>query len=147
MFYIRITYVLFFYSRPNGNIPSQDNSSPQLNDSMSQVANTKSNSSSNHSSNNESNSQSGKRKFSLSQYKEHKRTKSNDTIQNCTGDVDMRINTTEDLRVRIQTFPNTLKSIFSLQNSPPTAMDSDSSIVPNDQPVVSPKSKDISKGI
>ena len=115
MYSIRINIVLFsFCSRPNGSIPSQDNSSPQMNDSMSQVANTKSNSSSNQTSNNDPNSQSGKRKFSLSQYKEHKRTKSNDPVQNCTGDVDMRINATEDLRVSLRALRDKLKFPFSL---------------------------------
>ncbi len=93
---------LFLYFRPNGGMPSQDNPPSQMNERMSQVSNTKSNLSSNHPSNDDSNSQSGKRKFSLSQYKEHKRSKSNDTIQNCAADVDMRIHTMENLRVSLR---------------------------------------------
>jgi len=55
-----------------------------------------------HHSNDEFNSQQGKRKFSLSQYKEHKRLKSNDITQNCSADIDMRINPIENLKVRIK---------------------------------------------
>jgi hypothetical protein len=117
--------------RPNGSMPSQDNPPSQMNERMSQVSNTKSNLSSNHPSNDDSNSQSGKRKFSLSQYKEHKRSKSNDTIQNCAADVDMRIHTMENLR----------------NSPPPTTIDNDSSVISNNQTVVSPKTNDINKDV
>lgn len=88
-----------FYFRSNGSIPSQDIHPSSLRNesipsSSTQVSNTKSNDHSN----DDSNSQSGKRKFSLSQYKERKRLKSTDT----TADVDMRINSSENLKVNIQ---------------------------------------------
>jgi hypothetical protein len=104
-----------FYFRSNDNIPSPDQiqSSPtQTNDSIStvspslQVSNTKNNLSPVHHSNDEFNSQQGKRKFSLSQYKEHKRLKSNDITQNCSADIDMRMNTMENLKVRINSMTN-----------------------------------------
>ncbi len=101
----------FIYFRSNNSIPSSDDSqsSPtQTNDSISssssssQVSNIKTNLSPVHRSNDELTSQKGKRKFSLSQYKEHKRLKSNDIIQDCSGDIDMRINTMENIKVRIK---------------------------------------------
>ena len=46
----------------------------------------------NRQSSDELNSQQGKRKFSLSQYIERKRLKSNELQQNCLTDTDMRIN-------------------------------------------------------
>jgi hypothetical protein len=78
------------------------NESIPLSSPSSQVSKTESNLSSNHHSNDDSNSQSGKRKFSLSQYKEHKRSKSNETTQNYTADIDMRMHTMENLRVSIR---------------------------------------------
>lgn len=46
---------------------------------------------SNDSTNVDSQLQQGKRKLSVSQYKEHKRLKSNEIAENASGDVDMRI--------------------------------------------------------
>jgi hypothetical protein len=100
-----ISIFRFFYFRPNNSVPSPDlhQSSPtQTTDSISsQVLDTKANLSSTSHSNDEFNSQQGKRKFSLSQYKEHKRLKSNDFTPNCSADIDMRINTTENPNVRL----------------------------------------------
>lgn len=63
-----------------------------------ETAETKINCSPTQQSNDESNSQQGKRKFSLSQYKEHKRLKSNDSPTNYSGDVDMRIAPNEPIK-------------------------------------------------
>ncbi|CAF4012576.1 unnamed protein product, partial [Adineta steineri] len=77
------------------------------------------------------NSQQGKRKFSLSQYKEHKRLKSNDPIQNSSADIDMRITTVKNIK----------------NSPPPTSMFDDSQFISNNQPIVSPKTEDISKDL
>ena len=50
--------------------------------------------------NTDSNNQQGKRKFSISQYQEHKRLKSTESPVNYAGDVDMRILPNETNRVR-----------------------------------------------
>ena len=88
----------------------------------------------NRQSSDESNLQQGKRKFSLSQYKEHKRLKSNEIQQpSSLEDTDMRVN---------QNRPN-----YKAQTSSPTYVD-DESVTSNDlQSVVSPKSEEISKGL
>ena len=54
----------------------------------------------NRQSSDELNAQQGKRKFSLSQYKEHKRLKSNEVQHNTSADTDMRINNTGNSKVR-----------------------------------------------
>jgi hypothetical protein len=54
----------------------------------------------NRQSSDELNAQQGKRKFSLSQYKERKRLKSNELQQNSLADTDMRINNMGDSKVR-----------------------------------------------
>ncbi|CAF4120896.1 unnamed protein product [Rotaria sp. Silwood2] len=92
------------------------------------ISNRERNSLSINKSNDEFNSPQGKRKLSLSQYKEHKRLKSNDIIENFSADVDMRINTMENTK-----------------NSPPTVIDEDSAVVSENQVVVSPKMENISK--
>ena len=55
----------------------------------------------NRQSSDELNAQQGKRKFSLSQYKERKRLKSNELQQNSLADTDMRINNMGDSKVRL----------------------------------------------
>lgn len=52
----------------------------------------------------EANAQQGKRKFSLSQYIERKRLKSNEPQQSALTDTDMRINNVENSKVRISLF-------------------------------------------
>jgi hypothetical protein len=64
--------------------------------------NTSSSASPTHQLNDELNSLHGKRKFSITQYREHKRLKSNDIVQNSSADIDMRVNTTENIKVRIK---------------------------------------------
>ncbi|CAF0989834.1 unnamed protein product [Rotaria sordida] len=78
--------------------------------------------------NDEFNSSQGKRKLSLNQYKEHKRLKLNDMEENFSGDIDMRID-----------------AMVNMQNSPPIAMDENSTITSDNQSVVSPKMENISK--
>jgi hypothetical protein len=106
-------FIFGFYSRSNNSIPSPDQQqlSPrqmtmETNESIpsppSHISNTKTNSLLNRQLNDDLNSQQGKRKFSLSQYKEHKRIKSNESIQSPLTDTDMRINTTENIKVRIK---------------------------------------------
>ena len=81
------------------------NVSSEIDDSLSSpssvIGQTKMDGSLNRQSNDEFNSQQGKRKFSLSQYKEHKRLKSNELSQNSLTDTDMRINH----QVRIRSYP------------------------------------------
>jgi hypothetical protein len=102
---------LFLNFRSNNSIPLPDDSRPsptpgkmQTNDSISSstIENTKINSPPNRQLNDELNSQQGKRKYSLSQYQEHKRLKSNDIVQNSSADIDMRISTMENIKVRIK---------------------------------------------
>lgn len=69
--------------------------------------------------NDESNSQQGKRKFSLSQYKEHKRLKSNDLTSNYSGDVDMRIPPPETIKVRSPFTTKTFQRRFSFSHRIP----------------------------
>jgi hypothetical protein len=90
----------------------------QTNDSISssQIENTKINSPPNRQLNDELNSQQGKRKYSLSQYQEHKRLKSNDVVQNSSADIDMRINTMENIKVRI-----TIENFKSFEQNLPHA--------------------------
>lgn len=110
-FYVSTSLCVIFYLRSNDLVPSTDGiQSPpiQTNDnnlsSSLQVSNTKPNLSPTHQSKDEMNSQQGKRKFSVSQYMEHKRSKPTDTTLNCSADVDMRINTMENLKVNTQNY-------------------------------------------
>ncbi len=112
VFYLLCFYIyLFLNFRSNNSIPLPDDSRPsptpgkmQTNDSISSstIENTKINSPPNRQLNDELNSQQGKRKYSLSQYQEHKRLKSNDIVQNSSADIDMRISTMENIKVRIK---------------------------------------------
>jgi len=106
-----VSIFIFLNFRSNNSIPSPDDSRPspapgkmQTNDSISssQIENTKTNSPPNRQMNDDLNPQQGKRKYSLSQYQEHKRLKSNDIVQNSSADIDMRINTMENIKVRIK---------------------------------------------
>jgi hypothetical protein len=63
----------------------------EINESSSTIQQTKSGMTLNRQTSDELNAQQGKRKFSLSQYKERKRLKSNELQQNCLTDTDMRI--------------------------------------------------------
>lgn len=90
---------LNFYSRTNSNVPS-----PTSDGSESSSTNNSSNKPPaplNRQSSDELNAQQGKRKFSLSQYKEHKRLKSNEVQGNISGDTDMRLTHMENSKVRI----------------------------------------------
>ncbi|CAF4719680.1 unnamed protein product [Rotaria socialis] len=83
---------------------------------------TKINASMNRQTSDELNAQQGKRKFSLSQYIERKRLKSNE-LQSTLADTDMRIN-----------------NIGNSKASPPMPIDDDSSNnIPENPPVISPK--------
>jgi hypothetical protein len=91
-------FVLIFYFRPNTSVPSPPSS--DINDSLlSSNQQTKISIPLNRQTSDELNSQQGKRKFSLSQYKEHKRLKSNE-LQNSLTDTDMRINHMGNSKVR-----------------------------------------------
>jgi hypothetical protein len=70
----------------------------EINDNTVSSSSQAINSSPNRQLNDELNSQQGKRKFSLSQYKEHKRLKSNDIVSNSFTDIDMRM---DNNKVRI----------------------------------------------
>ena len=91
---LSVCVVIFFfvYFRPNTSVPSPP--STEMNESL---PTTKTGVPLNRQSSDEANGQQGKRKFSLSQYKEHKRLKSNE-IQ--LGDTDMRINNLGNSKVR-----------------------------------------------
>jgi hypothetical protein len=96
-------YLFFFCFRPNTSVPSPPSSetnerSPSS--SPQQTMNTKTNVTLNRQTSDEFNSQQGKRKFSLSQYKERKRLKSNELQQDSLADTDMRINTMGNSKVR-----------------------------------------------
>ncbi len=92
--YMCIYLYLFIYFRPNSSVPSPPS---EINESSSQQ--TKSGISFNRQTSDELNSQQAKRKFSLSQYKEHKRLKSNE-IQSSLADTDMRINNIGNSKVK-----------------------------------------------
>ncbi|CAF3418799.1 unnamed protein product [Rotaria sp. Silwood1] len=92
------------------------------------ISNTKTNSLPTNKPNDKFDFSQGKRKLSLSQYQEHKRLKLNDIEENFSADVDMRIHTMDNIK-----------------NSPPTAMDEDSTIISENQSVVSPKIENIDK--
>lgn len=88
------------FSRPNSSMPSPPS---EINESSSTTnqQTIKSGTTLNRQSSDELNSQQGKRKFSLSQYKEHKRLKSNE-IQNSLADTDMRIINIPNSKVNIR---------------------------------------------
>jgi hypothetical protein len=95
----------FFNFRPNSNESSPPS---EITESLSSTnQQTKNGIPLNRQSSDELSSQQAKRKFSLSQYKEHKRLKSNDFTPNCSADIDMRINTTENPNVRLLSGRNT----------------------------------------
>jgi hypothetical protein len=97
------SFFLIFYFRSNKNIPSRDqNQLSSMPVKMETNENTSSSASPTHQLNDELNSLHGKRKFSITQYREHKRLKSNDIVQNSSADIDMRVNTTENIKVRIK---------------------------------------------
>ncbi|CAF4441641.1 unnamed protein product, partial [Rotaria sp. Silwood2] len=109
--------------RPNSNVPSPpseiNESTPSPTSTNSQ---TKMNISINRQSSDELNSQQGKRKFSLSQYIERKKLKSNELQQTSLADTDMRINNTGNSKA-----------------SPPTSIDDDLPNISDNQSVISPK--------
>jgi hypothetical protein len=97
------SFFFIFYFRSNKNIPSPDqNQLSSMPVKMETNENTSSSASPTHQLNDELNSLHGKRKFSITQYREHKRLKSNDIVQNSSADIDMRVNTTENIKVRIK---------------------------------------------
>lgn len=81
-------------SRPNssGSSPTSDN--------LESSSTSKTSTPLNRQSSDELNGQQGKRKFSLSQYKEHKRLKSNEVQSNTLADTDMRLIHMENSKVR-----------------------------------------------
>jgi hypothetical protein len=91
------------YFRPNSNEPSPP---PQVSTEISDNAQGKIGAPLNRQSSDELNAQQAKRKFSLSQYKEHKRLKSNEIQHNTSADTDMRIynnnNNMGNSKVRIE---------------------------------------------
>ena len=92
------TCVCFVYFRPNSNEPSP----PQVSTEISDNTQGKIGAALNRQSSDELNAQQAKRKFSLSQYKEHKRLKSNEIQHNTSADTDMRImNNNNNSKVRI----------------------------------------------
>ncbi|UJR22385.1 hypothetical protein I4U23_025446 [Adineta vaga] len=74
------------------------------------------------------NSQQGKRKFSLSQYKERKRLKSNEVPQNSLEDTDMRVH-----------------NMGQSRSSPPMTVDDEAVNISDSQPIVSPKPDELNK--
>jgi hypothetical protein len=93
---------LSFYFRPNANEPSPPPPPSEIPESLSSTtAQNKSGIALNRQSSDELNAQQAKRKFSLSQYKEHKRLKSNEIQHNTSADTDMRINNMGNSKVRI----------------------------------------------
>ncbi len=91
----------FFNFRPNSNESSPPS---EITESLSSTnQQTKSGMPLNRQSSDELSSQQAKRKFSLSQYKEHKRLKSNE-VQNSLADTDMRINNMGNSKVRISLY-------------------------------------------
>ena len=90
----------------------------------------------------EFNAQQGKRKFSLSQYKERKRLKS-DELQSTHADTDMRLHTAEPLKVRSRLDLSGIEDrCHPLQPTSPI----DDSADPPHPAAISPKSEEICKG-
>lgn len=87
---------LFFFrcSRPNSNASSPTS------DNLETLSTSKTPAPLNRQSSDELNAQQGKRKFSLSQYKEHKRLKSTEIQSNTLADTDMRLIHMENSKVR-----------------------------------------------
>jgi hypothetical protein len=99
-----------FYFRPNSNESSPPS---EITESLSSTnQQTKNGIPLNRQSSDELSSQQAKRKFSLSQYKEHKRLKSNE-VQNSLADTDMRINNMGNSKVRIS-----LHTYIRISNEP-----------------------------
>jgi hypothetical protein len=80
--------ILFVFFRPGASMSSPPS---EINESSSNIQQIKTSIPLNRQTSDELNSQQGKRKFSLSQYKERKKLKSNELQQNCLTDTDMRI--------------------------------------------------------
>ncbi len=90
-------FMFVFCFRPNTSVPSPPS---EMNESPPPIQQLKTGVTLNRQSSDELNAQQGKRKFSLSQYKERKRLKSNELQQNSLADTDMRINNMGDSKVR-----------------------------------------------
>jgi hypothetical protein len=99
--YMCVYWSLFvFYFRSNTSVPSPPSEINEISSSSNQQ--TKSGITLNRQTSEELNAQQGKRKFSLSQYKEHKRLRSNE-LQNSLADTDMRINNMGSSKVKKKT--------------------------------------------
>jgi hypothetical protein len=95
-----ILIFILFYFRSNTSVPSPPSEINEISSSSNQQ--TKSGITLNRQTSEELNAQQGKRKFSLSQYKEHKRLRSNE-LQNSLADTDMRINNMGSSKVKKKT--------------------------------------------
>ena len=93
-------HLFAFPFRPNAGVPSPP--SEPMESSSATVQPIKTSVPLNRQSSDELNAQQGKRKFSLSQYKERKRLKSNELPQDSLADTDMRINNAGQSKVRIE---------------------------------------------
>jgi len=93
---------LSFYFRPNANELSPPPSFENPENLSSMNSQGKNGIPLNRQSSDELNAQQAKRKFSLSQYKEHKRLKSNEIQHNTSADTDMRILNMGNSKVRME---------------------------------------------
>ena len=121
----RLTYFLFFkfYSELFAHLlftfflccfrPNSNASSP-TSDNLESSSTSQTPAPLNRQSSDELSAQQGKRKFSLSQYKEHKRLKSNEIQGNTLADTDMRLIHMENSKVRTSAFSQSKISIIPL---------------------------------